>query len=65
VSFIIIRIRNLSMFEKEVIIDGRGHLMGRLASIVAKEIISGQRVVVVRAEEINRSGSLFRNKLDW
>lgn len=51
------------MFEKEVIIDGRGHLMGRLASIVAKELISGQRVVVVRCEQILRSGSLFRNKL--
>ena len=23
-------------FEKEVVIDGRGHLLGRLASIVAK-----------------------------
>ena len=53
------------MFEKEVIIDGRGHLVGRLASIVAKELISGQRVVVVRCEAINRSGSLFRNKLTW
>jgi len=53
------------MFEKEVIIDGRDHLLGRLASIVAKELISGQRVVVVRCEAINRSGSLFRAKLDW
>ena len=51
------------MFEKEVIIDGRGHLLGRLASIVAKELLRGQRVVVVRCEAINISGSLFRNKL--
>jgi large subunit ribosomal protein L13Ae len=51
------------MFEKEVIIDGRGHLMGRLASVVAKHILNGQRIVVVRTESINISGSLFRNKL--
>lgn len=53
------------MFEKEIIIDGKGHLMGRLASIVAKHIKSGQKVVVVRCEKINISGSLFRNKLKW
>ena len=43
-------IRNLSMFEKELVIDGRGHLEGRLASIIAKELLSGQRVTVVRCE---------------
>lgn len=53
------------MFEKEIIVDGRGHLLGRLASIVAKQILSGQRVVVVRCELLNRSGSLFRNKLKF
>jgi len=51
------------MFEKEIIIDGRGHLVGRLASKVAKELLNGQRIVVVRCEELLRSGSLFRNKL--
>ncbi len=29
------------MFEKVVVVDGRGHLLGRLASIVAKEILLG------------------------
>ncbi len=38
------------MFEKEIVIDGKGHLMGRLASVVAKELLNGQRVVIVRAE---------------
>merc|ERR1719216_528591 len=51
------------MFEKEIIVDGRNHLLGRLASIVAKELLNGQKVVVVRCEQILRSGSLFRNKL--
>ena len=45
------------MFESEIIIDGRGHLMGRLASIVAKQILCGQRIVVVRCEEIDISGA--------
>jgi len=50
---------------KTVIIDGRGHLLGRLASIVAKQCLSGQQVVVVRCEEINISGLFFRNKLKY
>lgn len=53
------------MFEKEVVIDGRGHLVGRLASKMAKELMNGQRIVVVRCELLNKSGSLFRNKLKF
>ncbi|KAI9625058.1 hypothetical protein KEM48_008601 [Puccinia striiformis f. sp. tritici PST-130] len=33
--------------------------------IIAKQAISGQKVVVVRCEEINVSGSFFRLKLRW
>lgn len=51
------------MFEKEVVIDGRGHMYGRLASIVAKQLVSGQRVTIVRCDKVNISGSLFRNVL--
>lgn len=51
------------MFEKELIIDGRGHLQGRLASIVAKELLSGQKVTVVRCEQILKSGNLKRNEI--
>jgi large subunit ribosomal protein L13Ae len=29
------------MFNKVVVIDGKGHLMGRLASYVAKQLLSG------------------------
>ena len=53
------------MFEKEIVIDGRGHLVGRLASKVAKEILRGQRVVVVRCEAMNLSGSQFRNNIKY
>ena len=59
-------IRNLSMFEKELIIDGRGHLLeGRLASIVSKELLSGQRVTVVRCELILKSAWIKRNEITF
>ena len=53
------------MFEREIVIDAKGHLLGRLASVVAKELLSGQRIIVVRSERINISGSLFRNKIKF
>ena len=53
------------MFKKEIIIDGKDHLKGRLASYIAKQILNGQRVTVVRCELVNISGSLFRNKLKY
>jgi large subunit ribosomal protein L13Ae len=46
-----------------IIVDGKGHLLGRLASVIAKEILNGQKVTVVRCEEVNVSGSFFRNKV--
>ena len=48
-----------------IVIDGKGHLLGRLASIISKQILSGQKIVVVRCEEINISGSFFRNKVSF
>ncbi|CAG8515861.1 14754_t:CDS:2, partial [Dentiscutata heterogama] len=38
-------------FEKVIVVDAKGHLLGRLASIVAKQILTGQKIVIVRAEE--------------
>lgn len=55
----------MSTFEKEIVIDAKGHLLGRLASVVAKQILNGQRVTVVRCEELNISGEFFRNKLKY
>ncbi|GFY63462.1 60S ribosomal protein L13a [Trichonephila inaurata madagascariensis] len=51
--------------SKPIIIDGQGHLLGRLAAIVAKTLLNGQKVVVVRCEGINISGSFFRSKLKY
>merc|ERR1739838_890762 len=52
-------------FEKVVVIDCRDHLLGRLASVIAKELLNGQKVVAVRCEQINISGSFIRNKLKY
>ena len=49
------------MPEKTIVIDGKDHLFGRLASIVAKHLLLGNSVVVVRSERIVISGSMFRN----
>lgn len=49
-------------FDKPVVVDGRGHLLGRLASVVAKQLLNGQKIVLTRCEELNISGSLYRNK---
>jgi len=53
------------MFEKLIVVDGRGHLLGRLASIVAKELLNGQRVVVVRCEELEMSNSIYANRVKF
>ncbi|KAJ3472388.1 hypothetical protein NLG97_g11030 [Lecanicillium saksenae] len=55
----------MSSFESVVVVDGKGHLLGRLASIVAKQLLSGQKVVVVRCEALNISGEFFRAKLKY
>lgn len=49
-------------FKKVVVINCQGHLLGRLASVVAKELLNGQHVVCVKCENINISGSLHRNR---
>ncbi|XP_060228971.1 large ribosomal subunit protein uL13-like [Meriones unguiculatus] len=54
------------MAEGQVLVlDGRGHLLGRLAAIVAKQVLLGRKVVVVRCEGINISGNFYRNKLKY
>jgi len=52
-------------FSPVIVIDAKGHLLGRLASTVAKELLNGQKIVVVRCEELNISGEFFRSKLKY
>eukprot|EP00429_Kryptoperidinium_foliaceum_P069188 CAMPEP_0176058660 /NCGR_PEP_ID=MMETSP0120_2-20121206/29228_1 /TAXON_ID=160619 /ORGANISM="Kryptoperidinium foliaceum, Strain CCMP 1326" /LENGTH=201 /DNA_ID=CAMNT_0017392189 /DNA_START=45 /DNA_END=650 /DNA_ORIENTATION=+ len=53
------------VLTKTKVIDGRDHLLGRLASIVAKELLAGQKIVIVRCDEMVISGSLVRNRVKY
>jgi len=55
----------MSTFDPVIVIDGKGHLLGRLASTVAKQLLMGQKIVVVRCEALNISGEFFRAKLKY
>ncbi|KAE9452926.1 hypothetical protein C3L33_15171, partial [Rhododendron williamsianum] len=50
---------------RQVVVDGRHHMLGRLASILSKELQNGQEVAVVRCEEICLSGGLVRQKMKY
>jgi hypothetical protein len=52
----------MSFLHLQIVIDGKGHLLGRLASTVAKQLLNGQKIVVVRCEALNISGEFFRAK---
>ncbi|XP_062296851.1 large ribosomal subunit protein uL13-like [Scomber scombrus] len=57
--------RTVRAILQVLLLDGRGHLLGRLAAIVAKHVLLGHKVVVVRCEGINISGNFYRNKLKY
>jgi len=42
--------------ERLLVIDGSGHILGRLASFVAKRLLQGDKVVVLNVEKIVVSG---------
>nr|KJB28250.1 hypothetical protein B456_005G037000 [Gossypium raimondii] len=52
------------MCSKRVAVDARHHMLGRLASILDKELLNGQKVVVVRCEEICMWGGLVSQKMN-
>jgi large subunit ribosomal protein L13Ae len=51
--------------KKPILLDGKGHMMGRLASNIAKMLLNGEDVIVTRCEKINISGNFYRNKLKY
>ena len=53
------------MNRKVVVLDAKGHLIGRLASYVAKQLQLGQKVIIVRCESVLISGKHYRNKLNF
>ena len=55
----------MGLHNKPIVIDGKDHLLGRLASIVAKNLLHGEKVVVLRCEQIAMSGNFHRSKLKY
>ena len=53
------------MIRKLVVVDAKGHLLGRMASYVAKQLELGQKIVIVRCESALISGKLYRSKLNF
>ena len=41
----------------EVVIDATGHVVGRLASVVAKKLLEGQKITIVNAEKAVFTGN--------
>lgn len=53
------------MNRKVIVVDAKGHLIGRLSSYVAKQLQLGQKIIIVRCEQILISGKHYRNKLNF
>jgi large subunit ribosomal protein L13Ae len=47
------------------ILDLKGHVLGRAAAIVAKQLLLGKKITVVRTDELNMSGKEIRNKIKY
>jgi len=47
---------------RQIVIDAKGHLLGRLASVVAKQLLEGHHICCVRCEGLCQSGKFLRNK---
>ncbi|XP_039259979.2 large ribosomal subunit protein uL13-like [Styela clava] len=52
-------------FSEVKLIDANNHLLGRLAAVIAKSVLNGQKIVVVRCEGLLISGNFYRNKLKY
>lgn len=53
------------MNRKLIVVDAKGHLLGRMASYVSKQLELGQKVVIVRCESTLIGGKHYRNKLNF
>lgn len=53
------------MNRKLIVVDAKGHLLGRMASFVAKQLQLGQKVAIVRCESCLLGGKHYRNKLNF
>jgi large subunit ribosomal protein L13Ae len=48
-----------------IIVDLKNHVMGRAAAIIAKQLLLGKKITVVRTDELNISGKEIRNKIKY
>lgn len=48
-----------------IVVDAKDHMAGRLASVVAKQLLMGQKVVIVRAEGACLSGGIVRQRMKY
>ena len=49
---------------EEIVVDGNNMVLGRLASIVAKELLNGNRIIVVNVDKTVVTGSNRKSILD-
>jgi len=47
------------------IIDGKGAVLGRLASFVAKEVLKGEEIVIINCDQVIITGNKKRIKEDF
>jgi len=48
-----------------IVVDLKGHVVGRAAAIIAKQLLLGRKITVVRVDEANISGGEIRNKIKY
>lgn len=48
-----------------VVIDLKDHVLGRAAAVVAKQLLLGKKITVVRCEQLNIAGTEIRNKIKY
>ena len=48
-----------------IIVDLKDHIMGRAAAVIAKQLLLGKKINVVRTDELNIAGGEIRNKIKY
>ena len=48
-----------------IIVDLKDHMVGRAAAVLAKQLLLGKKVTVVRVDEANIAGTEIRNKVKY
>lgn len=48
-----------------IVIDLKDHVLGRAAAVVAKQLLMGRKITVVRCEQLNIAGTEIRNKIKY